>query len=49
MYATEELGLSEEAGVNLIIVTNALGIPIRPAFGYLADRYIGPLNCLFLG
>ncbi|GMF67047.1 unnamed protein product [Aspergillus oryzae] len=46
MYATEELGLSEEAGVNLIIVTNALRIPIRPAFGYLADRHIGPLNCL---
>ncbi|KAE8333907.1 major facilitator superfamily domain-containing protein [Aspergillus sergii] len=46
VYATEELGLSQEAGVNLIIVTNALGIPIRAPFGYLADRYIGPLNCL---
>ncbi|KAJ5201868.1 uncharacterized protein N7498_006531 [Penicillium cinerascens] len=29
VYATEKLGLSQEAGVNLIIVTNALGIPIR--------------------
>ncbi|KAJ5667309.1 hypothetical protein N7507_003173 [Penicillium longicatenatum] len=33
-------------GVNLIIVINACGIPIRAPCGYLADRYIGPLNCL---
>ncbi|KAJ5300717.1 uncharacterized protein N7443_005719 [Penicillium atrosanguineum] len=46
VYATEVLGLSQKAGVNLIIVTNALGIPIRAPLGYLADRYIGPLNCL---
>ncbi|KAJ5790129.1 uncharacterized protein N7518_007140 [Penicillium psychrosexuale] len=46
VYATEKLGLSQEAGVNLIIVTNALGIPIRAPCGYLADRYIGPLNLL---
>jgi MFS family permease len=46
VYATEKLGLSQEAGVNLILVTNALGLPIRAPCGYLADRYIGPLNCL---
>ncbi|KAJ5511496.1 hypothetical protein N7453_003599 [Penicillium expansum] len=46
VYATEKLGLSQEAGVNLIIVTNALGIPIRAPCGYLADRYTGPLNLL---
>ena len=38
--------LSQAAGVNLIIVINACGIPIRAPCGYLADRYIGPLNCL---
>ncbi|KAJ5360948.1 hypothetical protein N7517_010139 [Penicillium concentricum] len=46
VYATEKLGLSQEAGVNLIIVTNALGIPVRPPCGYLADHYIGPLNLM---
>ena len=46
VYASETLGLSQKAGVNLILVTNALGIPIRAPCGYLADRYIGPLNCL---
>lgn len=40
------LQLPSSAGVNLIIVINASGIPIRAPCGYLADRYIGPLNCL---
>jgi MFS family permease len=40
------LHLSQIDGVNLIIVINACGIPIRAPCGYLADRYIGPLNCL---
>lgn len=46
MYATEVLAISREAGATLIIITNALGIPVRAPLGYLADRYIGPLNCL---
>ncbi|KAI5460993.1 MFS monocarboxylate transporter [Mariannaea sp. PMI_226] len=46
VYASEELGLSQAAAVNLIITINACGIPIRAPCGYLADRYIGPLNCL---
>ncbi|KAL2850361.1 major facilitator superfamily domain-containing protein [Aspergillus pseudodeflectus] len=45
-YAIEVLGISQEAGATLIIITNALGIPVRAPLGYLADRYIGPLNCL---
>jgi MFS family permease len=49
VYATEELGLSQASGVNLIIIINAAGIVIRAPCGYLADRYIGPLNCLFPG
>jgi MFS family permease len=40
------LDISQEAGATLIIITNALGIPVRAPLGYLADRYIGPLNCL---
>lgn len=46
VYAVEELNLSQSAAVNLIITINACGIPIRAPCGYLADRYIGPLNCL---
>ncbi|PYI03289.1 MFS monocarboxylate transporter [Aspergillus sclerotiicarbonarius CBS 121057] len=46
VYATENLDLSQTAGVNLVIVINAAGIPIRAPCGYLADRYTGPLNCL---
>ncbi|GAB0137268.1 hypothetical protein EsDP_00005541 [Epichloe bromicola] len=46
VYASKELGLSQGAAVNLLITINACGIPIRAPCGYLADRYIGPLNCL---
>lgn len=46
VYASEELGLSSSAAVNLIITINACGIPIRAPCGYVADRYLGPLNCL---
>ncbi|KAF7589452.1 hypothetical protein BBP40_004289 [Aspergillus hancockii] len=44
--ATEELGLSQASGVNLIMIINAAGVIIRAPCGYLADQYIGPLNCL---
>ncbi|KAJ5171373.1 uncharacterized protein N7500_004156 [Penicillium coprophilum] len=46
VYATKELHLSQIDGVKLIIVINACGIPIRAPCGYLADRYLGPSNCL---
>ena len=46
VYATKELGLSQAAGVNLIIIINAAGMVIRAPCGYLADRWIGPLNSL---
>lgn len=34
------------SSVNLIIIINAAGIPARVPCGYLADRYLGPLNVL---
>ncbi|PYH89424.1 MFS general substrate transporter [Aspergillus ellipticus CBS 707.79] len=46
VYATETLHLSQTAGVNLVIVINAAGLPIRVPCGYLADRSTGPLNSL---
>lgn len=32
--------------MNLLIIINAAGIPARIPCGYLADRYLGPLNVL---
>lgn len=46
VYATEKLGFDETSGANLIIIINAAGLPIRAPLGYIADRFIGPLNCL---
>lgn len=46
MYASEKLGFDDASGVNLIIIINAAGLPARAPCGYLADRYLGPLNVL---
>ncbi|KAI1860044.1 uncharacterized protein JN550_011728 [Neoarthrinium moseri] len=46
VFAIEVLHLSQTGGVNLIIIINAAGLPIRAPLGYLADRYIRPMNCL---
>lgn len=46
VYATEKLGFDGTSGANLIIIINVAGLPIRAPCGYIADRYIGPLNSL---
>ena len=46
MYATEKLPFSESSAANLIIITNAADLIIRAPCGYIADRYLGPLNSL---
>ncbi|OTB08590.1 hypothetical protein M426DRAFT_51561 [Hypoxylon sp. CI-4A] len=48
------IGLSELESINFVLITNAVAIPARPIFGFIADRYVGPvntfgLNCLALG
>lgn len=48
VYATEELGISPSASVYLIMVINGVGIFVRAPCGYVADRYLGPLNCLII-
>lgn len=40
------IGLSYDASVNLLIITNGVGIAGRLIPAYLADRYFGPLNTL---
>ncbi|KAL9596982.1 MAG: hypothetical protein Q9219_005451 [cf. Caloplaca sp. 3 TL-2023] len=38
------LGMSYADSTNLILVFNAVGIPVRLLTGWVADRYLGPLN-----
>lgn len=34
--------------MHLLLINNAVGIPARPTAGYIADRWLGPIN-LFAG
>ncbi|KAK0758610.1 hypothetical protein N5P37_009009 [Trichoderma harzianum] len=43
-YARNVIGFSNVDSINLLIITNAMGIPARPIVGFLADRYTGPIN-----
>ncbi|KAL7626307.1 hypothetical protein AAE478_003079 [Parahypoxylon ruwenzoriense] len=43
-FARESIGLSELESINFVLITNAVAIPARPLFGFLADRYVGPVN-----
>ncbi|KAF2132479.1 putative monocarboxylate permease, partial [Dothidotthia symphoricarpi CBS 119687] len=47
-YATSTVGLSPEEAVNLLVVINAVGIPVRPLLGLIADRYFGALPTLIV-
>lgn len=38
------LGLSDIESINFVFITNALAVVARPIFGYIADRYLGPIN-----
>lgn len=38
--------MSYSDSLTLLIVFNAAGIPIRLATGYIADRFLGPLNLM---
>ncbi|KAI0014090.1 major facilitator superfamily domain-containing protein [Xylariaceae sp. FL0662B] len=43
-YAHDIIGITEMESVNFVLITNAAAIPARPVFGFLADRYTGPIN-----
>lgn len=32
----------------MLLITNGMGIPIRPVVGYMADRHVGPINMFIL-
>ncbi|USP79410.1 putative monocarboxylate permease [Curvularia clavata] len=45
-FATSIVGLSPEEAVNMLVIINAVGIPVRPFLGLVADRYFGSLPTL---
>jgi MCP family monocarboxylic acid transporter-like MFS transporter 3 len=47
-YAMQVAGLEPEEAVNLLVVINAVGIPVRPLLGVLADKYFGALPTLIV-
>ncbi|KFG78601.1 putative monocarboxylate permease [Metarhizium anisopliae] len=47
-YATLRVGLSAVEAANLLVIISAIGIPVRPILGFLADRYFGSLLTLIV-
>lgn len=38
------IGFNDLESVNLLLIVNAAGIPVRPLLGYVSDRWCGPIN-----
>lgn len=47
-FARNMIGFSSVESVSLLLITNAVGIPVRPIVGHLANNYLGPIN-VFIG
>ncbi|KAK6219651.1 major facilitator superfamily transporter [Colletotrichum tabaci] len=47
-YSRRIVGFSTTDSVSLLLITNGMGIPIRPVVGWLADRHVGPINMFML-
>jgi MCP family monocarboxylic acid transporter-like MFS transporter 3 len=47
-YAMQVTGLKPEEAVNLLVVINAVGMPVRPLVGLVADKYFGALPTLIV-
>ncbi|KAF2267496.1 MFS transporter, MCP family, solute carrier family 16, member 10 [Lojkania enalia] len=45
-FARDELGMSYEVSLNLVIIVNGIGIPARILPGYVADQFLGVLNTM---
>ncbi|KAF2255188.1 MFS transporter, MCP family, solute carrier family 16, member 10, partial [Trematosphaeria pertusa] len=43
-FARDELAMPYTTSLNLVIILNGVGIPTRILPGYIADRFLGPLN-----
>ncbi|KAK2589733.1 hypothetical protein QQS21_012590 [Conoideocrella luteorostrata] len=47
-FARNIIGFSSLESVNLLLIANAVGIPIRPLVGYAANNYLGPINIFIM-
>ncbi|OAQ63428.1 major facilitator superfamily transporter [Pochonia chlamydosporia 170] len=43
-FARNIIGFSSLESVNLLLLSNAVGLPVRPMVGYLANNHFGPIN-----
>lgn len=47
-YARDIIGMSYSDSLNLVIIFNGAGIPVRLLTGYVADRFTGPINAMVI-
>lgn len=47
-FARDILAMPYTTSLNLVIILNGAGVPARVLPGYIADRFIGPLNVLII-
>ncbi|KAG6153167.1 hypothetical protein E4U37_003171 [Claviceps purpurea] len=47
-FARNIVGFSSLESVNLLLITNAVGIGVRPFVGHVANRHLGPINVYIL-
>ncbi|ETI24729.1 hypothetical protein G647_04099 [Cladophialophora carrionii CBS 160.54] len=45
-FGRDILHMSYSDSLTLLIIFNGAGVPVRLATGYIADRYLGPLNAM---
>ncbi|KAH6666551.1 major facilitator superfamily domain-containing protein [Plectosphaerella plurivora] len=43
-YARNVIGFDTVSSVQLLIITNAMGIPVRPVAGWISNNVAGPIN-----
>lgn len=47
-YARDIIGMSYSDSLNLVIIFNGAGVPVRLLTGYVADRFTGPINAMVI-
>ncbi|TWU78566.1 hypothetical protein ED733_003558 [Metarhizium rileyi] len=47
-FARNVIGFSSVESVSLLLITNAIGLPVRPIVGYVANTHIGPINIFIM-
>ncbi|KIE00965.1 Major facilitator superfamily domain, general substrate transporter, partial [Metarhizium majus ARSEF 297] len=47
-FARNVIGFSSVESVSLLLITNSIGLPVRPIIGYLANTHVGPINVFIM-